>query len=174
MIGKTMTPPRRQRKLCVFAHGRLVVVMAAALAAGAGDDLIWAATGERLVVDQHSGLAIGGFDPVGYFTEGAAVLGRGEFEYSFAGAVWRFRNAGNRAAFIADPPAYMPRLGGYDPVAIARGVAVPGHPRLWYLTGGRLYLFQTIDSRGLFVLDAERAIAAADRKWPSVSRSLVP
>ena len=32
------------------------------------------------------------------------------------GAIWRFRNEGNRAAFAADPEVYMPRFGGYDPV----------------------------------------------------------
>jgi len=60
-----------------------------------------AATTERVVVDRHTGLAIGGFDPVAYFVEADAVRGKGDFEHTFTGVVWRFRNEGNRAAFAA-------------------------------------------------------------------------
>ena len=89
---------------------------------------IGAATTERIVVDRNSGLAISGFDPVAYFTDAKPLPGKGEYEQAVAGAVWRFRSAGNRAAFKADPDVYMPRFGGYDPVGVARGVAVPGNP----------------------------------------------
>ena len=84
-----------------------------------------AATTERVVVDQHTGLALYGIDPVAYFTERKPVPGRAEFEYSYAGAVWRFANDGNRAAFAADPDIYMQRYGGYDPVGVSRGLATP-------------------------------------------------
>ena len=172
MIGKTMTPPRRQRKPLGF--GLLLAVLAFAWLRVDGSIPIRAATGEQVVVDRYTGLAISGFDPVAYFTEGAASLGKGDFEYSFAGAVWRFRNAGNRAAFMTDPHVYMPRFGGYDPIAIARGVGIPGHPQLWFVFGGRLYLSHTVQSQAALVLDADRTISAADRKWPSVRLTLSP
>ena len=60
-----------------------------------------ASTTERVVVDPHSGLAILGFDPVAYFTDGEARPGRDAFEQAFAGAVWRFRNEGNKACVRA-------------------------------------------------------------------------
>src|SRR4051794_14231450 len=85
-----------------------------------------AATTELVVINRHTGLAISGFDPVAYFSDGAAKTGRAQFEMPFAGAVWRFANEGNRAAFEADPDIYMPQFGGYDPVAIARGASAPG------------------------------------------------
>ena len=66
-----------------------------------------------------------------YFTDAAPRLGSSDFELSFAGVVWRFHNEGNRAAFIANPEVYMPRFGGYDPVAVARGASAPGHAELW-------------------------------------------
>jgi hypothetical protein len=72
--------------------------LALALAAGvgllgavAGIAAVAAATTEYIVVDRNSGLAISGFDPIAYFTDGAAKLGRGEFEFRHAGAVWRRR-----------------------------------------------------------------------------------
>src|SRR6266508_3574524 len=143
MIGKTMTAPRRQRKLASL--GLPAGLLAAFMAIGglAAPVAIRAATTEYIVVDRNSGLAINGFDPVAYFIDGVASLGKGDFEASFAGAVWRFRNEGNRGAFIADPDIYMPQFGGYDPIGVARGVAIAGEPRLWVLSGERLYLFST-------------------------------
>src|SRR5262245_55667822 len=74
----------------------LLWMLAAALPIGA-------ATTEYVVVDRNTGLAIHGYDPVAYYTDGAPVLGKGEFEHRHAGVVWRFRNSGNLAAFVADP-----------------------------------------------------------------------
>jgi hypothetical protein len=129
---------------------------------------------EYVVVDRHTGLAIGGFDPVGYFTDGKVLSGKGEFEYSLAGTVWQFRNLGNRAAFAAHPEIYMPRFGGYDPVAVARGVGVAGNPLYWLVHGQRLYLFYSKDARAAFTADAARIITEADSMWPSVQLTLSP
>jgi len=133
-----------------------------------------AAPAERIVVDRHTGIALGGFDPVAYFVEADAVRGKGEFEHAFAGAVWRFRNAGNRAAFAADPEVYMPRFGGYDPVAVARGVGVPADPRLWLIVEGRLYLFYTPEARTAFGESPKDLIEAAERSWPAVQVTISP
>ena len=59
------------------------------------------------------GVAIKGYDPVAYFTEGRAVKGKKEFEYKWQDAKWRFSSAANRDKFAADPPAYAPKYGGY-------------------------------------------------------------
>jgi hypothetical protein len=106
MIGNTMTMARPERKTSLGACGKALL---AALLAGlpAGEPLL-AATTQRLVVDPHSGLAIAGFDPVAYFTDGEALPGNGAFEHPFGGAVWRFRSEGNAAAFAADPDVYVP------------------------------------------------------------------
>jgi hypothetical protein len=133
-----------------------------------------AATTELVVIDHRTGLAIHGFDPVAYFVDGAARLGEEAFEHVHAGAVWRFRNEGNRAAFIADPDVYMPRFGGYDPMGIARGVAVAGNPRVWLIAGERLYLFYTGEARDAFASDLEQQTAAAERQWPTVQLTLSP
>jgi hypothetical protein len=135
---------------------------------------IRAATTEQIVVDRHSGVAISGFDPVAYFIDGTAVLGKDAFEHTFAGVVWRFHNEGNREVFVADPEIYIPRFGGYDPVGVARGVAVPGDPRLWIMSDDRLYLFYSPEARTSFAGDARRVLTTADRKWPAVQLTLSP
>jgi hypothetical protein len=131
-----------------------------------------AAAAERAVVNSHSGLAISGFDPVAYFTDGAAKIGRPDLELNQGGAVWRFRNEGNRSAFAGHPEVYTPRFGGYDPVAIARGTSVPGHPLIWSVAGERLYLFYSDAARAAFIADPGRIIEAATRKWPEVERTI--
>jgi hypothetical protein len=135
---------------------------------------VHAATTQQIVVDQRTGLAIHGFDPVAYFVDGAAKLGKEHYEEAYAGAVWRFRNEGNQAAFVADPEIYMPRFGGYDPVAVSRGVAVSGDPRVWLIVEERLYLFYTPEARDAFKADTEGLVAAADRRWPGVQLTLSP
>ena len=131
-----------------------------------------AATTERVVSDYHTGLAISGFDPVAYFIDRQAETGRPEFELRLAGVTWRFRNEGNRAAFAADPEIYRPQFGGYDPVAIARGTSVPGHPQVWLVTGQRLYLFYSKEARAEFAAQAQSLLSLAERRWPDVQRSL--
>jgi hypothetical protein len=132
-----------------------------------------AALTERVVSDRHSGLAIFGFDPVAYFTERVPTYGRAEIEHRAAGTTWRFRNIGNRDAFIRHPEVYLPRFGGYDPIAIARGVAVAGNPLLWLISGARLYLFYDRASLEAFSANPDLAISAAERNWPDVERTLV-
>ena len=169
-----MAAPRHARKPA-FRRARRAGTGAALVAMIFASALpIGAATTEYVVVDRNSGLAILGFDPLAYFTDGAPSLGRGEFEYRHAGAVWRFRNSGNLSAFAADPDVYMPRFGGYDPVGIGRGVAAAGDPRIFLIAGERLYLFQSPESKAIFAADGARAVAAAEEAWCSVQRTLSP
>jgi hypothetical protein len=142
------------------------------LFAGAGALTVRASTTARVVVDRHTGLAIYGVDPVGYFTERKPVVGRAEFEFRHAGAIWRFINEGNRAAFAADPDIYMPRFGGYDPVGIGRGVPTPGFPELWAMFDERLYLFYTAEARSKFIENPDNVIEAATARWPDVKGEL--
>jgi hypothetical protein len=139
--------------------------------------LVWlgpvqAATTERVVVNRYSGLAIEGFDPVAYFVDARAEPGLAEFEASEAGAVWRFRNEGDRASFVAHPEIYGPQFGGYDPVDVARGVTFAGNPMFWLISGQRLYLFGREESRDAFATDPQRFLRDADLRWPELQQQL--
>ena len=59
------------------------------------------------------GVAIKGYDPVAYFTEGEAVKGKSEFTHSWNEAKWYFASEANRDLFAADPERYAPQYGGY-------------------------------------------------------------
>ena len=168
-MGNTMTalrPPRKQRRRGIG------LLLAATVWMGSGPGA--ATSTEWVVVDPNSGLAISGFDPVAYFTDGVPLQGKDEFEQAFAGTVWRFRSEGNRAAFNADPKVYMPRFGGYDPVGVARGVAVAGNPRLWLISEQRLYFFYAPETQREFASDRERVTTTADSEWPRLQQKLTP
>ena len=131
-----------------------------------------AQTTERVIVDRYTGLAIEGYDPVAYFADARAELGRQDFEASQAGAVWRFRNEGNRASFVAHPEIYGPQFGGYDPVDLARGVTYAGNPRLWLIVKQRLYLFGREQNRDAFAADPARKLREAKARWPALEQDL--
>ncbi len=165
-----MTAARRQRKQNRAQSVAIVVAFA-----------LWAMTAsalasltQRIVVDWNSGLAIDGYDPVAFFTDGKPEAGSGDFELRYGGAVWRFVNSGNRAAFSQRPDVYMPQYGGYDPVGISRGVAVPGNPQVWAIVGERLFLFHDLAQREKFLSNPARYLATAQRRWPDVLNNLDP
>ena len=131
-----------------------------------------AATTERVVVNRFSGLAIEGYDPVAYFVDAHPAVGLPDFEATEAGAVWRFRNEGNRASFVAHPDIYGPQFGGYDPIDLARGVTYAGNPRFWLVSGERLYLFGREQNRDAFAADPAHVLREANVRWLALEQDL--
>src|SRR5262245_53675234 len=58
------------------------------------------------------GVALKGYDPVAYFTQGKPILGTKDFQHEWQGAKWWFSTAANRDLFAADPGKYAPQYGG--------------------------------------------------------------
>jgi hypothetical protein len=131
-----------------------------------------ASTTERVVTNRYSGLAIEGYDPVAYFIDARPRVGLPEFEAASSGVVWRFLNEGNQASFVAHPEVYGPQFGGYDPVDVARGIAVAGNPLFWLVSGQRLYLFAREEQRDAFAADPEAFLKQATVRWPALEEKL--
>ena len=164
-----MTLRRQERKGTALVI-RSILVLSAAL--GLPATALAQATTERVVVNRHTGLAISGFDPVAYFTDKDAVRGDDRFEAVHDHAVWRFRNSGNKAAFVSHPEVYGPQFGGHDPVDVARGKVVQGLPQVWTVHGQRLYLFSSDTSRAAFAANPEGFAQSAQRRWPKLKSEL--
>ena len=59
------------------------------------------------------GVAIKGYDPVAYFTEGRAIQGNSAYSYDWNEASWYFSTPEHRDLFAADPGKYAPKRGGF-------------------------------------------------------------
>ncbi len=129
---------------------------------------------ERVISDIDDRVALFGYDPVAYFLDEEAQEGLDAFELIHRRLVWRFANEGNMQRFIADPNTFLPAYGGHGAWAVARGAATPGHPEIWIRLGDRVFLFRDAAARYAFLLEAERAVAAADAVWPTLRETLVP
>ena len=121
--------------------------------------------------DDLSGFALRGFDPVAYFVSGKPTAGLAEYEYSWDGAVWRFRTEANRAAFMAEPLVYAPSFDGYDAVAIAEDRVVESDPHTFAIIGERLYFFRTEARRDAFRADVA-LLGRSVEAWPRTMRQL--
>jgi YHS domain-containing protein len=117
------------------------------------------------------GVAIEGYDPVAYFTDGKAMKGSEEFAYEWLGTPWYFANAEHRDMFAANPEKYAPQFGGYCTL----GVAVNGHAAenidpetAWRIIDGKLYF--VYDPTYVEELDGPARgqwLAKAEANWPA-------
>jgi YHS domain-containing protein len=114
------------------------------------------------------GIAVGGYDPVAYFTDGKPQTGKAEFTHVHEGATWRFVTAANRDAFAADPAKYAPQYGGYCAWAVSQGYTAKGDPNAWKIVGGKLYLNYNKDVQKNWEQNTAKNITLANGHWPKV------
>ena len=111
-------------------------------------------------------VAVGGYDPVAYFTVGEATKGDDSFTSTYNGAEYRFSSADNKATFDANPAAYLPEYGGYCAWAVAQGKTAPGNGKHWAIVDGKLYLNYNGGVQKKWNADRDGFIASADEKFP--------
>jgi enamine deaminase RidA (YjgF/YER057c/UK114 family) len=119
-------------------------------------------------------LAISGYDPVAYFTDGKPVPGLTEFEHVWHDARWRFASAAHRDLFVGDPNRYAPQYDGYCAAGVADAAVFGPHkdtvdPAAWAIVGGKLYLTHTRYSMGRWQPNLAENIKRADANWPAVA-----
>lgn len=161
-----------------FGHWLFAAAVAVPLALGgaraaeSGVETKGGATTQRVAVDQTSGYAIGGFDPVAYFVERRPVEGVRGVEAIYQGAIWRFASKGNRDAFVDTPDLYAPQYGGYCARSAALGIVAEADPRVFAFYRGRLYFFRGEAERARWLIAPEDHIAAATRSWLRIVQTL--
>ena len=120
---------------------------------------------------EDDGLAIGGYDPVAYFTDGKPVEGEERFSLDHDGTTWRFASAANRDAFKADPAKYAPQYGGFCAYAVSQGYTAKIEPDAWRIVDGKLYLHRNDRVRDLWSRNPHGYIAEADEAWHHRARA---
>jgi len=161
----------------VDPSGRVLRVVSVAAADVRGFDTVVAtvsAATRPAAVDEYNlpktgNLAIDGYDPVAYFTDGKAIKGSKDIVSTYRGVQYRFASADHRALFNADPLAYLPAYGGWCASAMgAKGTKVEIDPKNFKVKDGRLHLFyKDFFSDALKDWNKHEAEwePAADRNW---------
>ncbi len=116
----------------------------------------------------RGGVAISGYDPVAYFTEGRPVMGKSGHALHWRGATWYFASAAAMEAFEMNPAAYAPQYGGYCAYAMSKGALAPTAPEAFTIHDGRLYLNFSTEVRTVWRADIPGNVARADQHWPAV------
>ncbi|MBO9478716.1 YHS domain-containing protein [Shimia sp. R11_0] len=115
-----------------------------------------------------TGLAMQGYDPVAYFTEGAPTKGDYRISSVYNDATYRFASEEHKAAFDADPEAYLPQYGGYCAFGAAMGFKFDGDPEYWKIVDGELFLNLSKDIQQRWEEDVPGLIARADDNWVNI------
>jgi len=119
-------------------------------------------------------VAILGYDPVAYFTDGRAVRGSPDITKSWLGATWYFASNEHRDTFAAAPMSYAPQYGGFCAGSMSVGRVTDNiDPNSFRIIDGKLYLFG--GSGGLeqdFDPAAAQILSAVDARWPEMKKKI--
>lgn len=113
-------------------------------------------------------VALKGYDPVSYFTDGKPEQGSKEFTFAFDDTTYWFKSAEHRDKFAADPERYAPQFDGYCAIQVSRGHKVEADPEAWTITNGKLYVFSGKHGVPIF---REQSVAIAEKasgNWPKL------
>lgn len=124
---------------------------------------------ERYVNVDRSGLALQGYDPVAYFTDGKPVEGDASIVASYQGATYRFASADHKAMFERDPAKYAPQFGGFCAYAVSINKTASIDPNYWEIVNGRLLLQHNKKAWNLWHKDPSGNLVKADANWPGLA-----
>ena len=127
-----------------------------------------AVAGELVNVAGASGIALNGYDPVAFFTDGKPVNGDPGVTSTHKGATYFFASKAHKAAFEADPEKYAPQYGGYCAYGAALGALFPVDISTWQVRNGKLYLNLNPAIAKEFNKNPEGNIAKAEKNWPGL------
>ena len=111
-------------------------------------------------------IAIEGYSPVSYFTEGEAQKGLPRFAAIHEGKIYYLRSSEQMTIFNQNPEKYIPALGAHCPYSLALGRDVAIDPESFEIIDGRLYLFHKSEE-----LDALSAWKKQDKPQKLMERA---
>ncbi len=108
-------------------------------------------------------LALKGYDPVAYFTQGKPTRGMPKYETVFDGSRYRFSSQEHLTRFKANPDKYAPQFAGVCTAGLAMGQKIEANPLLWRIVDGKLYVFSRMPAQ--MKSNPTRVIGAARKNW---------
>jgi YHS domain-containing protein len=153
-----MTTPTKSPRLlfwpivCLTAYFIVWIGLAAPLKAGS-----------EINTGYFGNVAIKGYDPVAYFTEGKAIEGSENHVLKWLGAKWRFTSDAHKQTFADNPVKFTPQYGGHCAVGTSSNTLTNNiDPEAWAIIDGKLYLNYSKAVNRL--LNRDR-IEKADANW---------
>ncbi len=116
-----------------------------------------------------TGLAMQGYDPVAYFTDGAPAKGSYKITTVFNDATYRFATEEHKAQFEANPEAYLPAYGGYCAFGTAMGFKFDGDPEYWKIVDNKLYLNLSKDIQTRWEGNIPGFVQDANGHWENIA-----
>lgn len=116
-----------------------------------------------------TGLAMQGYDPVAYFTDGAPAKGSYKITTVFNDATYRFASEEHKAQFEANPEAYLPAYGGYCAFGAAMGFKFDGDPTYWKIVDNTLYLNLSKDIQERWEGNIPGFVQDANGHWANIA-----
>ena len=113
-------------------------------------------------------VALKGYDPVSYFTDGKPEQGSKEFTFAFDDTTYWFKSAEHRDKFASDPEHYAPQFDGYCAVQLSWGHKVEADPQAWTITDGKLYVFAIKKGVKKFESETVAIVDKAKENWPKL------
>jgi YHS domain-containing protein len=113
-------------------------------------------------------VALKGYDPISYFTDGKPEQGSKEFTFAFDDTTYWFKSAEHRDKFASDPERYAPQFDGYCAVQLSRGRKVEADPQAWTITNGKLYVFSGKGGLPIFHKQPVAIAQKASENWPKL------
>lgn len=122
--------------------------------------------GRTLVLTDQKGVALEGYDPISYFTDGKPRKGDPKIEATYNGALYHFVSQEHRETFEKSPSRYTPAYGGFCGYAASVGKVRPADPAVWSIVDGQLIVQHTKSADALWQKDVAGNKAKADKYWP--------
>jgi YHS domain-containing protein len=112
-----------------------------------------------------SSVAINGYDPVNYFTNGSAEKGSPDIKFKWKGAIWYFKTQQNKTLFKSDPKTYAPQYGGHCANGMSEGHKVSSDQTLWRIIERKLFMFYSKKGRDRWSSNTDQWIKDANKNW---------
>ena len=129
--------------------------------------------GDLVNVAGASGIAVNGYDPVAFFTDGKPMAGDPGITSMYKGAKYLFASKEHKALFEENPEKYVPQFGGFCAYGAALGALFPVDISTWQIRNDKLYLNLNPAIAALFNKDPVGTIARAEKNWPELVKQHV-
>lgn len=123
----------------------------------------------QIRVPDNSTLALGGYDPVVYYAEEKAVMGKAEYSTIWKDVEWHFVSPLTRSLFIKHPEMFAPQFGGYCALGLEEKTLTSDvDPRSFVVYRNKVYFFHDKTLLNKWNEDPAKYIAIAEKRWETL------